>query len=551
MGDGLMFVFPSADRGGGQRDRHAAAPGASATAGPASSCWCGSASAWGRRPSRTATTSACPPSRRRGCATRPAAAQILTGQLVKMMTASRKDCFESVGTLDLKGIPDDYEAFEVTWQSEEPEASDIPLPALLRGRPAGRLRRPRRAARADEPDALRGPAGRAAAGAAVGRAGDRQDPPVHPHGAAEPRRGRRGAVRALHGGDGRPLRALDRGRFGTWSSTSPEDVLKAHVERHGGELTRLVPQLATRVEGRARAEDERPRHRALPALRGGAGAARGVLRRDAAGASSSTTSTGPTRQTLSLLRHVVSGGPSLPLLLIGTFRDSEVSSNSSLSEALAALRREQGVERVALKGLDRAGRDGPDGGRGGPRDGRARAARWPARSPSETDGNPFFVGRDAPAPDRVRHAGAAARTAAGSSRTAWTTLGLPQSVREVVAQRVERLGEQAVSVLGIAALIGREFDLDLLERVVRDTEEDVLDILESAVGGVDPGRVRGPGRALLLRPRADLAHPLRGHRRHPPRADASARRRGAGGDLRGGPRSRGWASWPTTGRRQP
>ncbi len=63
------------------------------------------------------------------------AAQILTGQLVKMMTSSRKDCFESIGTLDLKGIPDDYEAFEVTWQSEAPEASDIPLPALLRGVP--------------------------------------------------------------------------------------------------------------------------------------------------------------------------------------------------------------------------------------------------------------------------------------------------------------------------------------------------------------------------------------------------------------------------------
>jgi len=39
---------------------------------------------------------------------------------------------------------------------------------------------------------------------------------------------------------------------------------------------------------------------------------------------------------------------------------------------------------------------------------------------------------------------------------------LPNSVREVVSARVARLGPPAGQVLSLAAVIGREFDFDLL-----------------------------------------------------------------------------------------
>ena len=46
-----------------------------------------------------------------------------------------------------------------------------------------------------------------------------------------------------------------------------------------------------------------------------------------------------------------------------------------------------------------------------------------------------------------------------------------------------RLGKEAERVLALAAVIGREFDLDLLARAAAPSEDDVLDILEGAVGG--------------------------------------------------------------------
>src|SRR5262249_7031189 len=59
--------------------------------------------------------------------------------------------------------------------------------------------------------------------------------------------------------------------------------------------------------------------------------------------------------------------------------------------------------------------------------------------------------------------------------------GLPVSVREVVGRRVERLGDDATKVLSTAAVIGRDFDLALLARVVDLDEDRLLDVLDEAL----------------------------------------------------------------------
>ena len=94
-------------------------------------------------------------------------------------------------------------------------------------------------------------------------------------------------------------------------------------------------------------------------------------------------------------------------------------------------------------------------------DGRALAAEI-AR---ETAGNPFFAG------EVLRHlteSGAIVQEEGGRWRLAGdlAELGLPQSVREVIGRRVERLGPDARTALSAAAVIGREFDLDLLLAVL-------------------------------------------------------------------------------------
>ena len=81
----------------------------------------------------------------------------------------------------------------------------------------------------------------------------------------------------------------------------------------------------------------------------------------------------------------------------------------------------------------------------------------------ETDGNPFFVG------EVLRHlseTGAIHQDAAGRwvAEDSLEQIALPDSVREVIGARVARLGKEAARVLSVAAVIGRDFDLDLLAR---------------------------------------------------------------------------------------
>ncbi len=79
----------------------------------------------------------------------------------------------------------------------------------------------------------------------------------------------------------------------------------------------------------------------------------------------------------------------------------------------------------------------------------------------ETAGNPFFAG------ELVRHlteSGAIVQEDGGRWRLVGDVaeLGLPQSVREVIGRRVDRLGSDARTALSAAAVIGRDFELDLL-----------------------------------------------------------------------------------------
>ena len=97
---------------------------------------------------------------------------------------------------------------------------------------------------------------------------------------------------------------------------------------------------------------------------------------------------------------------------------------------------------------------------------------------SETGGNPFFVKQLARHLEESGDAG-----------------GVPDGVRDVIARRVARLSEHAGRVLGIAALIGRDFDLEVLEPVADLPEDDLLDVLDAAVSGALLAEVAStPGR---------------------------------------------------------
>ncbi len=397
------------------------------------------------------------------------------------MTAGRRDglSFTSAGVLELKGIPEPVETFAVGWEplGVEEVVGGSPLPAGLRAAPPIAY-----VGRVEERERLRDCARQA-------RSGSRQV--VFLSGEPGIGKTRLAAHTALEAHSAGcticwGATAQDLGApFGIWIQAlshyvehAPGEVLGAHVERHGGELRRLVRSALTRrvagVPAPQHADSETERYLLFDAVAGlletGCAHCPVVLVLDDLHWAD--------RQSLSLLKHVAVSVPRSALLVLGTYRESDLDRDHPLADVLADLRRVEGVERLTLQGLpvDEIGAM-MAGAAGHELDPTGRElAREISR---ETDGNPFFVA------EILRHLSESGAIVQGSDgrwelQSSIAALGLPQSVREVVCRRVGRLGEHVEHVLATAAVIGRTFDVELLELVVDGNDDELVDALDKA-----------------------------------------------------------------------
>jgi hypothetical protein len=184
------------------------------------------------------------------------------------------------------------------------------------------------------------------------------------------------------------------------------------------------------------------------------------------------------RPTLLLLRHVVRGTGGR-VLLLGTYRDTELTHDHPLAELVADLRRQGGVERISLSGLDDVGVAAIVEQASGRALDEANQALARAVY-EETEGNPFFVR------EVLRHLGETGAVERGES--GWTTrlpvdqLGIPEGVRDVVGRRLARLSDDANQVLRVAATVGPEFELGVVRAAGDLTEEAMLRAVEEAAG---------------------------------------------------------------------
>jgi class 3 adenylate cyclase/tetratricopeptide (TPR) repeat protein len=404
---------------------------------------------------------------------------ILTTDMVRLLSRSRGGFeFESVGDVTLKGLDEPVTIHRVLWK---PRAADdgniLPLPrrvaSLAAARYVGRLR---------EQEMLD-------AALKDACAGERRAVLV----SGEPGIGKttlaaRVAERASKAGVSVLYGRCDEDLFvpyqpwaealGHLVEQATPDLLRAHSATYGTVVGRVVPAVwastvVQAADDRGAEEAERPRFFAAVVdllARASAAAPLVVLLDDLQWADAGT---------LDLLRHVLLSDRVLSLLVVGTFRDADVGAEDPLAVLLAALHREQGVVRLPLRGL------GDDellafleliAGHEMNEDGLVLRDALAA----ETDGNPFFVR------ELLRHLAATGliyQDAGGR----WTTTddlrtaGLPVSIREVVGQRVRSLGPQTHRVLTLASVIGRDFDLDLLERVAGADGVNLLDLCEAAV----------------------------------------------------------------------
>ena len=280
--------------------------------------------------------------------------------------------------------------------------------------------------------------------------------------------------------------------LGHYSRHATEEQLSTHVDAHGSELARLVPALLDRVPD-------------LPASKAtDADTERYLLFAAAVGMLATISEHRPVvlvlddlqwadTGSLSLLRHLMATEQIRRMLILATYRDSELAHADALRDTLGTLRRHRGVSRIELVGLDdgavvsfleaAAGQTLDDAG--------VDLAHAVYR---ETDGNPFFVG------EVLRHlseTGAIHRDATGRwvAEESLEHVALPDSVREVIGGRVVRLGRDAGRVLSLAAVIGRDFDLDVLAQATKTTEDELLDILDAAGAAALVGELSdAPGR---------------------------------------------------------
>jgi class 3 adenylate cyclase/tetratricopeptide (TPR) repeat protein len=195
------------------------------------------------------------------------------------------------------------------------------------------------------------------------------------------------------------------------------------------------------------------------------------------------------RPTLHLLQHLLQSPAPSPMLVLGTYRDAELSRSHPLIEALASLRRGRGFERLGLGGLDRNAVATLIHALAG---GEASEALVSAVH-TETEGNAFFLG------EVVRHLVEVGAVVPGyGCEVAVETIrraGIPDSVRDVIAERLSRLSERCSSLLAHASVLGREFDLGVVPQMTGLDDDALIAAVEEAVdrrllvevrGGRDP-----------------------------------------------------------------
>lgn len=386
--------------------------------------------------------------------------QILATEVVRLLAGDRGDHhFERQGELVLKGIAEPVAAASVSWEAADDE-NRIALPGALAARPAEVV------------------VGRAIEWAHLYdawkevMAGDRRMVLV----AGEPGVGKTRLVaelaRRAHGEGATVL-------FGRCDedfevpyqpfvealrpvvAAADDSLLVAHVAEHGGELLRLLPELARRLPGTPSPEPSEPE---IERLRSYA-AVVDLLSR--------TSQEAPTvlvlddvhwaaSATLQLLRHLLRAEGPLRCLVLCTYRDTEVARTHPLGALLDDVHREVGVSRLALKGLDAAGIEALlEAVSGDELD--AEGRRLAQALFERTSGNPFFTGQV------LRHL--VERGALVQEKGRWRAdsaideLGLPEGVVDVVGRRLSALSTEANRVLAIAAVVGQSFSLRVLARI--------------------------------------------------------------------------------------
>ena len=177
--------------------------------------------------------------------------------------------------------------------------------------------------------------------------------------------------------------------------------------------------------------------------------------------------------TIRLLRGIARSARSRRVLVVGTYRETDLGRSHPLADALPLLRREVEPTKIALDGLDAtevgdllrlmAGHDVP--------------AAFAELLADQCNGNPFFIR------ETLLHLWEEGRIAQQDGTWVATTqeLGIPEGVREVLGRRLARLSPVANRLLAIGALFEVAFPLPVVCDVTDIDENEALDAIDEAL----------------------------------------------------------------------
>ena len=141
------------------------------------------------------------------------------------------------------------------------------------------------------------------------------------------------------------------------------------------------------------------------------------------------------KPSLLLLRHLLRSVTPIRVLILATYRDTDLDRSHPLADVLGDLRRESGVTRLDLMGLDGEGVEQlMESAAGHDLDGPGLELAQAVHT--ETEGNPFFVGQ------MLLHLAESGLIVQRGDR--WTSdvalgdVGIPEGIREVVGRRLSR-----------------------------------------------------------------------------------------------------------------
>ncbi len=181
------------------------------------------------------------------------------------------------------------------------------------------------------------------------------------------------------------------------------------------------------------------------------------------------------RGTLYLLGHLLRRLREERVLIVGAYRETELDRAHPLAKSLVDWNRERLITRIVLRRFS----TDETGDQLSALLGENVSGEFAVAVHRETEGNPFFVEEVLKA---LVERGSVRRESGRWKRCDMDQLVIPQSVKEAIGHRLDRVSQEANELLRLGAILGKVFTFDELTAAAEQSEDVLLDALDEATG---------------------------------------------------------------------